>query len=320
MTNAPLCKAHHWHVPNSGEEGIALVECQVCHTPQYQPLDGLRETVARANKLNKKHHYPLILVPGRVNHWEPLADVPKEPDPPPIKKEAIPVRPPAPVEPVRVVSTAPVKVKRKQKYATKGIRGNHRWTEEEQDMIRLCYDGTRASVDKLMKMIGCSRYGVKGQVAFLGLAHSKQPEWTDKELHYLKTHYQKESVRVMAHALGRSMNAVKVKATRLHFSLRARDGWFSKTEVCEMLGVDHHMVQRWIDSGELKASYHTGRKPSQKGMAMWHIVAADLRDMVVNHCQELQGRNIDLCSILVLCGVLPEKVPGKKEAKANLAV
>lgn len=71
-----------------------------------------------------------------------------------------------------------------------------------------------------------------------------------------------------------------------------------------MLGVDHHVVQRWIDSGDLKATYHSGRKPSQKGMAMWHIEAADLKAFIVGHCQELQGRNINLFGILKLCGVL----------------
>jgi hypothetical protein len=246
-----------------------------------------------------------------VNHREPLVSVQKEV---PLAEKVTPVVK-SPVKTVQVVTPSPVPIKRKQKYAGKGIRGNHRWTEAEQDLVRLYYDGTRASIDKLMNMVGCSRYGVKGQVAFLGLARRmKEPNWTEKELRYLEQHYQKQSVRVMAHALGRSMNAVKVKATRLHYSLRARDGWFSKMEVCEMLGLDHHQVQRWIDSGELKASYHTGRRPSQKGMSMWHVDAADLKALIISRCQDLQGRNIDIFCILDLFGVLPEKSAGKSQS------
>jgi hypothetical protein len=307
---AQICKSHRWQVPSGGDR-IVLSTCLDCDTKQYQPIDGLRETLAQANKLNQNRGYPIIQIPERVNHREPLVSVQKEV---PLAEKVTPVVK-SPVKTVQVVTPSPVPIKRKQKYAGKGIRGNHRWTEAEQDLVRLYYDGTRASIDKLMNMVGCSRYGVKGQVAFLGLARRmKEPNWTEKELRYLEQHYQKQSVRVMAHALGRSMNAVKVKATRLHYSLRARDGWFSKMEVCEMLGLDHHQVQRWIDSGELKASYHTGRRPSQKGMSMWHVDAADLKALIISRCQDLQGRNIDIFCILDLFGVLPEKSAGKSQS------
>jgi hypothetical protein len=317
--DVPICKAHHWLVPNSGDDNnIVLAECLVCPTHQYQPIDGLRETLTKANELNKRHGLPLIQIPERRNHRESLKELPEIAAEITVTKKVAPagkvtpVVKPAPVKTVQVVSPVPVKVKPKQKYAVKGHRGkNHRWTEAEQDLVRLHYDGTRDSVDKLENLIGCSLYGVKGQVAFLGLAQSKQPEWTEKELQYLETNYQKKSVRVMAHALGRSVNAVKVKATRLHYSLRAKDGWFSKMEVCEMLGLDHHHVQRWIDSGELKASYHHGRRPSQKGAAMWHVDAADLKTLIISRCQELQGRNIDIFCILDLFGVLPVKAQAK---------
>jgi len=292
MVNIPVCKAHRWFVPNSGEDGVALVKCLDCPTKQYQPLDGIKETTARANELNKKYHYPLIRAPEKVHHRETLHTVPAAVEAVTITKKE---------DPVPAVKITPAKPN--QKRSAKRPR-NHQWTEEEQGLVRLHYDGTRASVEKLMALIGCSRYGVKGQVAFLGLALSKQPNWSEKELHYIKIHYKKESVRVMAHALHRSMNSVKVKTSRLHFSLRSRDGWYTKKEVCEILGVDHHAAQRWIDSGDLKATYHTGRKPSQKGMAMWHIEAADLKTFIIGHCQEFQGRNIDLFCILKVLGVL----------------
>ena len=94
-----------------------------------------------------------------------------------------------------------------------------------------------------------------------------------------------------------------LKAKRLHLSRRVRDGWYTKKEVCEMLGVDHHKVQHWIDRGWLKASYHTEQKPQKNGMAMWHINEANLSNFIIGHCSELQGRNIDLFGIFTCLGI-----------------
>ena len=182
---------------------------------------------------------------------------------------------------------------------------NHIWTEEERGIVRLHYDGTRESIKLIMGILNVSFYAVKGQVQFLGLGMHKQPDWTEAELEYIRGHYDSQSCIVIGRHLHRSINAVKIKATRMHLSLRTREGWYDKMDICEMLGVDHRKVQAWIDRGDLKASWHTGTKPSQKGMAMWHIEAEDLKEFIICHCHELQGRNIDIFSILDLCGLIP---------------
>jgi len=205
-----------------------------------------------------------------------------------------------------VITTENKTLEQKYHNVPKGIRANHVWTEDDKDLIRLHYDGTRASLEKLAGMIGCTRQAVRSQVELLGLCFQvKQPDWTEQEFQYLKDHYTYESVNLMAKALHRSPNAVKIKVTRMHLSLRNREGWYDKMDVCEMLGVDHHKVQAWIDCGYLKATYHHGTRPTAKGVTMWHIDAGDLKDFVVHHCQELQGRNLDIFSILDLCGVIP---------------
>lgn len=182
-----------------------------------------------------------------------------------------------------------------QPAATK--RQNHHWTEEEKEMVRLYYKGTRESVQELMKMLGLSFYSVKSQVDLLGLARVKPADWTPEEIARLEKMVPHYSVRTMAKKLGRSANAVKIKATRLHFSLRAHDGWYTKREVGEMCGVDHHRVQYWIDRGDLKASWHHGHKPTRNGSGCWHIEKKHLAEFLRCHCQELQGRNIDLFGI-----------------------
>lgn len=72
MAKTQFCKAHRWFVPNWGRNNVALAECLVCPTKQYQPIDGIRESVVKANNLNKRHGYPRIPIPDRIFHREPL--------------------------------------------------------------------------------------------------------------------------------------------------------------------------------------------------------------------------------------------------------
>jgi hypothetical protein len=194
-------------------------------------------------------------------------------------------------------------------YIAKNIRKNHHWTEDEEGLVRMFYDSSRKNTEMIAGLTGATIYGVKGKAAFLGLMHEKPPVWTERELKYLRNFCHEKSIRMMSRELHRTPNAVKIKCVRLHLHTRLRDGWYDKMDVCEMLGVDHHKVQAWIDRGDLKARWHDPElKPNAKGMAMWHIEAADLKAFIICHCQELQGRNIDLFSILDLCGVIPIKI------------
>jgi hypothetical protein len=180
----------------------------------------------------------------------------------------------------------------------------HQWTKEERELVRLHYDGTRESVIRLQSLIGASFYGVKGQIEKQGLARVEHIEWSPEELKRLEEMVPHYSVKTIAQKLGRSDNAVKVKATRLHFSMRYRDGWYTKAEVAEICGVDHKKVQGWIGSGDLKASWHHGHKPSKHGSGAWHIEREDLASFIRARCHELQGRNIDLSIMLEVLGVI----------------
>lgn len=75
---------------------------------------------------------------------------------------------------------------------------------------------------------------------------------------------------------------------------RVRDGWYTKREVGEICGVDHHKVQQWIDTGKLKATWEHGARPQKNGSASWHIEESDFRDFLYRRSCELTGRNVDL--------------------------
>jgi len=183
-----------------------------------------------------------------------------------------------------------------------GIKGGkahkHYWTEEEQEIVRRDYNGKNQSADEIAQRLGVTRCAVKGQVQKLGLAMQKSPRWTQEELKHLAELIHRYSVIGVARRLHRSPNAVKVKATRLKLQLRTRDEWYTKKEVSEILGVDHKKVQSWIDSGVLTATYHNGKKPQKNGMAMWHIETKALKNFLIQHSEELLGRNVDIQQIV----------------------
>lgn len=185
-----------------------------------------------------------------------------------------------------------------------GVKGGqapkHKWTDEERAIVRHDYKGTHASAQKIADDLGVTKCAVKGQAAKLGIMRQKSPPWTPGELERLEKLIHRHSVPQVAKKLHRSPNAVKIKATRLQLDLRLRFDWYTKRDVCEIVGENHHKVQKWIDSRELKATWHNGRQPSRKGMSMWHIEAKDLKEFIIKHSGELLGRNVDIQQIVWL--------------------
>lgn len=183
---------------------------------------------------------------------------------------------------------------------------NHKWTEEDREVVRRDYQHTMASAGEIATRLGVTFSAVRGQIASMGIAkRSDHQHWTPKEKERLRELIGEYCVRRIARILHRSINSVVVMAKRLGCSRRARDGWFTKMEVCEILGMGHRWVQRRIDSGALKATYHHESRPSQQGSVSWHIEEKDLKEFIRKYPQELNGRNIDLVMIVdILVGLL----------------
>lgn len=191
-----------------------------------------------------------------------------------------------------------------------GIKGGnahkHKWTDDERDIVRREYDGTNQMshriADKLTYITGdkITFFAVKGQAAKMGIMQDKSPDWTEREIETLTEMITQYAPITIAKRLRRSLNAVVVKSKRLGLKRRFRDSWFTKREVCEIMGVDHRKIQGYIDRGELKASYHSGAKPQQHGMAMWHVNTGDLAQFIKQNAGDFQGRNVDLVMIVWL--------------------
>ena len=189
------------------------------------------------------------------------------------------------------------------------IKTNHKWTEEDHDIIRRDYMGTLQSAaqiaENLSRLTGerITTQGVKAQVQRLGVAKQRRVFWTDEEDEKLADLVGEYAPRTIAKKLHRGLSSVINRIKKLGLSRRVRDGWYTKKDVCEILGVDHHKAQSWIDAKWLKASYHYGTKPGQLGGTSWHINERDLRKFILEHSIELTGRNVDLFYVVnILAG------------------
>lgn len=188
----------------------------------------------------------------------------------------------------------------------------HKWKEEEREIIRRDYQHTHDSRRRIAEFLSMlcgetvTEFAVAGQIAMMGIAkRDDRRRWTPEEKEQLADIIHKYSPRKVAKIMHRSVNSVTVQSKRMHASRRVRDGWFTKREVCEILGMDHKWVQRRIDSGAIRASYHSETKPSQLGGASWHINAEDLTEYIRRYPEELTSRNVDLCIIVeLLAGII----------------
>lgn len=191
-----------------------------------------------------------------------------------------------------------------------GIKGGsapkHRWADEEKEIVRRDYAHTRQSAKEIGGRLGVTEFAVKGQVSMMGLGnHDNRHPWTPKEDAKLERLLRRWGPRTVAVKMHRSLNSVVIRSKRLNICRRHHDGWFTKKDVCEILGVDHKWAQARIDSGALKAYSHYGSKPSKYGMSAWHIEEADLKEFIRRYPQELTARNLDMIMVVdILVGVI----------------
>ena len=184
---------------------------------------------------------------------------------------------------------------------------HHSWTQEEKDIVRREYAGTNRSRHEIAVRIGVSDCAVTGQITKMGLAKiTDRRPWTDKEEEKLAELIGRETVPKIAKIMKRTINAINVRAKRIHAMKRDRNGWYTKREVSEILGTDHHWVQKRIENGSLRATRNNEEQEPRKNRgAYWRIDEKDLKEFIRRHPQELNGRNVNLCQVVeILAGLL----------------
>lgn len=186
------------------------------------------------------------------------------------------------------------------------MRETHKWTEDERNIIRRDYRHTRASSQEIAARLGVSEFAVKGQVSEMGIAkRDDRRPWTPEEKEKLADLINRYCIRRVAQKMHRSLNSVGMMSRRMGLSRRDRTGWFTKQEVCAILGHGHKWVQVRIDSGALEATYHYEHRPTQIGQSAWHIEEKSLVKFIRTYPEDMVGVNLDIMTIVdILAGIL----------------
>jgi hypothetical protein len=142
---------------------------------------------------------------------------------------------------------------------------------------------------------GWPKFMISRRGAELGLAHTKEPNWSPTELAILgeTAHLGAEAVqrRLAKRGYSRSRTAILLKRKRL--KLTAHLDGYSGNALADLFGVDNHRIYRWIAAGMLVAQRRgTDRSHKQGGDTYW-ISRQDVHAFVMQHPDEYDLRKVE---------------------------
>lgn len=142
---------------------------------------------------------------------------------------------------------------------------------------------------------GWPKFMISRRGAELGLARTKEPNWSPTELAILEetAHLGPEAVQrsLAKRGFARSRTAVLLKRKRLRLTAQL-DGYCGNA-LAELFGVDSHRVYRWIAHGMLAAERRgTDRSHKQGGDTYW-IRRQDVHAFVMQHPDEYDLRKVE---------------------------
>src|SRR5947209_935727 len=118
-------------------------------------------------------------------------------------------------------------------------------------------------------------------------------EFLEAAISYLRNSVRRYGLKKIAKALGRTETSVKIKAKRLGIRKIVTGDGYTMRAVCRGLGVDHHVVERWLVNewfwGERRESRRHGR---QRGDT-WYFTPEAIRELVRQHPEEVDLRRVD---------------------------
>ena len=154
---------------------------------------------------------------------------------------------------------------------------------------------TRPGIRLLAKKVGVPHWALKKRARELGLSRTKELPWSEAELGILARYawMSDERIRLKLKASGysRTSTGIHLKLKRMKFK---HDGsFYSAYGLAQALGIDPHVVTRWIKSGHLKAKFRgTARTPRQNGDS-YLIQEKDVRRFILEHPTEIDLRKVD---------------------------
>lgn len=151
------------------------------------------------------------------------------------------------------------------------------------------------------KFLG-AKLGVPGWVAMrrateLGVSRVKEPRWSDAELSLLTEHAWKNPNTITrifkSHGFQRSVAAIHIMVTRRLGGRLANRTWYSGTQLATLLGIDRHLVLRWISSGLLSAKQEGAGRNASQSCDIHKIRNLDFRRFVATNPHVIDLRKVD---------------------------
>lgn len=199
--------------------------------------------------------------------------------------------------------------------------GKNLWTPEQDDFLRAHWQ--EMSDEELSFAVGHPLTSTRARRNKLGLQERKGyrgKDWSKAELDYLQEVWGEKTIPQIAKHLGRSINAVKIKAQRIGYTgQKWYGGMMSARKVSELLGVDVHAVcDYWIPKCGLKG------KPKRLGESKKTttiIMFEDLLEWLKTHQELWDSRRVELFALGMEYDWLVEKrqadalLPARKAQK-----
>jgi hypothetical protein len=181
-------------------------------------------------------------------------------------------------------------------------RGHRKYTFTDQidQLVREIYldapgAKTRPGVRLLAKKVGMPHWALKKRARELGLARTKELPWSESELEVLARYawMSDERIRLKLKTAGyaRTVTAIHLKLKRMRFK---HDGnFYSACSLAQALGIDPHVVTRWIKSGHLKAKLRGTARTEQQNGDSYLIQEKDVRRFILEHPTDIDLRKVD---------------------------
>ena len=176
-------------------------------------------------------------------------------------------------------------------------------TREEIEVIRAHYDGSTIAINRIMRILNANgakypRWHVRRLASENGWAKAKMPDWSPEEEEYLAKKYPNKGFVAIQNGLKRinggvhrSVTAIVLKKKRIHISKRSMGLTMRMME--DLLGVDHHKVEKWMSLGELSARRKGTERTEVQGGDMWHFEPKKVRKFIINNPEEIDVRKVE---------------------------
>lgn len=179
-------------------------------------------------------------------------------------------------------------------------RRKYAFTSQLDERIReiyLVHPGAKTypGIRQLAERVGIPHWAFKRRARELGLARSKEKRWSEAELAILARYawMSDERIRLKIKAAGHSRTATAIHLKLKRMKFKCGPNFYSAKGLADALGIDSHVVTRWIKAGHLRAQLRGTKRTEAQGGDTYLIRERDIRRFILEHPTEIDLRKVD---------------------------